>query len=236
MKVRDSICGICRCRIKENTLFTNLTEAELDVFKDVVTTSFRRRKEVIIMEGDECRGLYIVRTGRVKLVRSSRDGREQIIKILSPGDLLGLEVFYDGRVYENSAVAMEDSDLCFIEKADFFKILNKEPSVARKIMVALGMELHHAYERISNLGLMNARENLAHLLYSLANEYGVECDEGIRLNLMLSRLEIAELLGITQETSIRLLKSLKEEGILDIKRKEIIISHLDRLAELGGVE
>ncbi len=181
-------------------------------------------------------GGSIVRTGRVKLVRSSRDGREQIIKILSPGDLLGLEVFYDGRVYENSAVAMEDSDLCFIEKADFFKILNKEPSVARKIMVALGMELHHAYERISNLGLMNARENLAHLLYSLANEYGVECDEGIRLNLMLSRLEIAELLGITQETSIRLLKSLKEEGILDIKRKEIIISHLDRLAELGGVE
>ncbi|MBI5599046.1 MAG: Crp/Fnr family transcriptional regulator [Deltaproteobacteria bacterium] len=235
IKARDSICGICQCRIKENTLFANLSEDELDLFKDVVTTSFHRKKEVIFMEGDECRGLYVVRMGRVKIVRTSKDGKEQIIKILSAGDLLGLEVFYDGKTYGNNAVAMEDSDLCFVKKGDFFRMMEKEPHIASKLVRALGRELHHAYERIGNLGLMNAKEKLAHLLYTLAKEYGVPDTRGVRLNLTFSRLEIAELLGITQETSIRLLKGFKEAGVLSIKRKEIVIASMDRLAEIGGL-
>jgi len=232
----ESVCGICMCRIKDNTLFTNLTDKEIDVFKDVVTTSSHRKKEVIFMEADECLGLYIVRIGRVKLVRSSRDGREHIIKILVPGDLLGLEVFCDAESYANSAVVMEDASLCFVKKADFFKVLKSAPDVSKKIMMALGRELHQAYEKIGNLGLKNAKEKLAHLLYSLAVEYGVEEAAGVSLHLTLSRLEIAEMLGITQETSIRLLKGFKEEGIIDIKRKEIVVMSMDRLAVVGGVQ
>ena len=232
----ESICGICMCRIKDNTLFTNLTDKEIDVFKDVVTTSSHKKKEVIFMEGDKCQGLYIVRIGRVKLVRSSADGREHIIKILTPGDLLGLEVFCDAENYASSAVVMEDVSLCFVQKANFFRVLESAPDVARKIMMALGRELHQAYEKIGNLGLKNAKEKLAHLLHSLALEYGVRDSEGIRLYLTLSRLEIAEMLGITQETSIRLLKGFKEEGIIDIDRKEIVILSMDKLALLGGVQ
>lgn len=232
----ESICGICMCRIKDNTLFTNLTDEEIDVFKDVVTTSSHKKKEVIFMEDDECLGLYIVRVGRVKLVRSSRDGREHIIKILAPGDLLGLEVFCDADSYANSAVVMEDASLCFVKKASFFRILESAPDVSRKIMMALGSELHQAYEKIGNLGLKNAKEKLAHLLHSLAVEYGVRDETGVRLHLTLSRLEIAEMLGITQETSIRLLKGFKEEGIIDIERKEIVIFSMDKLAVIGGVQ
>ncbi len=235
MKVQEAICGICECRIKENTLFSTLTESELDALKGVVSMFSFKKKELIFMEGDECRGFYVVRQGRVKLVRTAKDGREQIIKICSPGELFGLEVFNEEEHYGNNAIAMEDTDVCFIKKEDFFSVLRKKPTIANKILIALGRELHQAYERIGSLGIMNAREKLASLLYTLATEYGVECDEGIRLNLTLSRLEIAELLGITQETSIRLLKSFKEEGIIKIRRKEIIITSMDRLAEIGGV-
>jgi len=235
-KQGESICGICMCRIKDNTLFTNLTDKEIDVFKNVVTTLGRKKKDIIFMEDDECLGLYIVRIGRVKLVRSSRDGREHIIKILLPGDLLGLEVFCDADRYASSAVVMEDTSLCFVKKADFFKVLESAPDVSRKIMMALGRELHQAYEKIGNLGLKNAKEKLAYLLHSLALEYGVGVPEGVRLHLTLSRLEIAEMLGITQETSIRLLKGFKEEGIIDIERKEIVIFSMDKLAFMGGVQ
>ncbi len=230
---KESICSICSCHIKENALFTGLNARQLDAFKDVVVISSHRKREVIFMEGDECTGLYIIRTGRVKILRSSSQGKEQIIKILNPGDLLGFEVFYDGKVYKNTAVAMEECELCYVDKNIFFQILEKEPSVSKKLILAMGEELNHAYERIGNLGLLNAREKLAHLLFTLANEYGVKSDGGVKLNLTLSRLEIAELLGITQETSIRLLKSFKEDGILDIKRKEIIIKSLNRLKQLG---
>ncbi len=232
----ESICGICMCRIKDNTLFTNLTDKEIDVFKDVVTTSSHKKKEVIFMEDDQCLGLYIVRTGRVKLVRSSKDGREHIINILSPGDLLGLEVFCDSDTYANSAVVMEDASLCFVKKPSFFRVLETAPDVSKKIMMALGRELHQAYEKIGNLGLKNAKEKLAHLLHSLALEYGVRDSRGVRLHLTLSRLEIAEILGITQETSIRLLKGFKEEGVLDIERKEIVIHSMDKLAVIGGAQ
>ncbi len=230
---KESICSLCRCHIKENALFTGLNARQLDAFKDVVVISSHRKREVVFMEGDECTGLYIIRTGRVKILRSSSQGKEQIIKILNPGDLLGFEVFYDGKAYKNTAVAMEECELCYVDKNVFFQILEKEPSVAKKLILAMGEELNHAYERIGNLGLLNAKEKLAHLLFTLASEYGVKSDGGVKLNLTLSRLEIAELLGITQETSIRLLKSFKEDGVLDIRRKEIIIKSLSKLKQLG---
>lgn len=230
---KDSICSLCRCHIRENTIFTGLNDAQLDAFKDVVIISSYKKREVVYLDGDDCSGLYIIRTGRLKLVRSSSTGKEQIINILNPGDLLGFEVFYEGRTYRNTAVAMEDSELCYIEKNAFFKILEREPDISKKLIISLGKELNHAYERIGNLGLLNAKEKLGHLLYTLASEYGVKADGGVTLNLTLSRLEIAELLGITQETSIRLLKSFKEDGILEIRRKEIVIKSMSRLKEFS---
>ena len=80
---------------------------------------------------------------------------------------------------------------------------------------------------------MNGREMMAHLLNTLAKEYRVKDNTRVKLNLSLSRLEIAELLGITQETAIRLLKSFKDEGIIEIKRKEIIIKSPAKLEALG---
>lgn len=233
MSMKTDICALCQCQIKENALFTGLTERQLDAFKDVMGFVQKRRRESVFMEGDECKGLYIIRKGRVKLVRSSSAGKEQIIKLLNPGDLLGFEVFYDNDRFTNSAIAMEDSELCYIGRDGFFNILKREPDIARKLIISMGRELNQSYERIGSLGLLNAREKLAHLLYTLAVEYGVKKDGHVRLNLTLSRLEIAELLGITQETSIRLLKGFKEHGILDIKRKEIIIKSLDKLKLIG---
>ena len=236
MKVKETLCGICSCAIKENTLFSTLTEAELDAFKDIVKTSFFKKKEMVFMEGDECKGLYVIRVGRVKLLSASKDGREHIIKILGPGDILGLEVFYDGENYAHTAVAMDDADLCFMDTKGFFNIIKKEPRVAVKIITALGRELNEAYKKIGTLGLLNAREKLAHLLYTLASEYGERTKDGVRLHLKFSRLELAEMLGITQETSIRLLKGFKEDGVIGIKKKEVIVLSMSKLAEIGGVE
>jgi len=231
---KEVVCNLCQCHIQDNTLFTGLTESQLDAFKDVVLFVQKNRREVVFLEGDECTGLHIIKSGRVKIVRSSSTGKEQIIKILAPGDLLGFEVLYNGTGYSNTAVAMDDTELCYIGKEDFFRILEKEPGISKKLIISMGRELNQAYERIGNLGLLNAREKLAHLLVTLANEYGSAVKEGIKLNLTLSRLEIAELLGITQETSIRLLKSFKEEGLIEIRRKEIVIRSMDKLNAIGG--
>jgi CRP-like cAMP-binding protein len=231
----DAVCGICQSTIKEKTLFSGLADMELDAFKDVVKMTCFRKKEIVFMEGDECLGLYVVRTGRVKLVRSSRSGKEQIIKILKPGELLGLEAFIEGARYGNSVECMEDSELGFILKEDFLRVLNKTPSIAVKLVTSLGIELSEAYDRIGNLGLMNAKEKMAHLLHTLASEYGTESRGEVTLTLALSRLEIAELLGITQETSIRLLKNFEKDGIIKIKRKEVVITSMEELATIGGV-
>ncbi len=184
------------------------------------------------MEGDPCYGFYVLKSGRVKLLRISRDGKEQIIKILQPGELLGMEIFYEGKQHSNTAMAMDDCELCFIGKENFFRILDKESSITKKVIIALSRELNLAYEKIGRMGLMNARAKMAHLLSTLASEYGISEDGRIRLNLTLSRMEIAELLGITQETSIRLLKTFKDEGFIEIRRKEIIINSIDKLHKI----
>ncbi|MFQ5585379.1 MAG: Crp/Fnr family transcriptional regulator [Thermodesulfobacteriota bacterium] len=229
----NSICLLCQCQIKENTIFFDLTDEQLECFQDVVKNSACRKREVIYLEGDPCPGFYVIRTGRIKLIRSSREGKEQILKILQAGELFGMEVFHEGQRYSSTAVAMDDGDLCFISQVDFFRILEREPSIARKVIIALSRELNQAYEKIGSMGLMNARGKMAHLLCSLAAEYGTVEKEAVRLHLTLSRMEIAELLGITQETSIRLLKSFKDEGLIDIRRKEIVIHSLDKLKEVS---
>ncbi|MBI3754571.1 MAG: Crp/Fnr family transcriptional regulator [Deltaproteobacteria bacterium] len=231
--LQDSVCLLCHCRIQENTLFADLTDEQLEIFKDAVTTSFHKKKDVIFVEGGPCPGFYVVKSGRVKLLKTSKDGKEQIIKILQPGELLGMETFYNGKRYGNTAMAMDDCELCFIEKNAFFRIIEGHPSIAKKIIIALSKELDHAYSKIGSMGLMNAREKMAHLLYTLSKEYGVAENGKIKLNLSLSRLEIAEILGITQETAIRLLKSFKDDGIIEIKRKEIIIKSPAKLEALG---
>jgi len=228
-----SLCLLCNCRIKDNTLFSDLTDEQLEIFKEAVKTSLHKKRDVIFVEGDPCPGFYVVKSGRVKLLKTSRDGKEQIIKILQPGELLGMETFYDGKRYGNTAMAMDDCEICFIEKRTFFDIIGRHPTIAKKIIIALSKELDNAYSKIGTMGLLNAKEKMAHLLYTLGKDYGSNENGRIKLNLSLSRLEIAELLGITQETAIRLLKSFKDEGIIEIKRKEIIIKSPEKLELLG---
>ena len=228
-----SLCLLCNCRIKDNTLFSDLTDEQLEIFKEAVKTSLHKKRDVIFVEGDPCPGFYVVKSGRVKLLKTSRDGKEQIIKILQPGELLGMETFYDGKRYGNTAMAMDDCEICFIEKRTFFDIIGRHPTIAKKIIIALSKELDNAYSKIGTMGLLNAKEKMAHLLYTLAKDYGSNENGRIKLNLSLSRLEIAELLGITQETAIRLLKSFKDDGIIEIKRKEIIIKSPAKLELLG---
>ncbi len=228
-----SLCLLCNCLIKDNTLFSDLTDGQLEVFKEAVKTSLHKKRDVIFVEGDPCPGFYVVKSGRVKLLKTSRDGKEQIIKILQPGELLGMETFYDGKRYGNTAMAMDDCEICFIEKRTFFDIIGRHPTIAKKIIIALSKELDNAYSKIGTMGLLNAKEKMAHLLYTLGKDYGSNENGRIKLNLSLSRLEIAELLGITQETAIRLLKSFKDEGIIEIKRKEIIIKSPEKLELLG---
>ena len=225
-------CDLCKCYIKESTVFSDLTDEEIEATKRIVRTFRFAKKAVIFHEGEECKGLYVLKKGMVKLLRVSREGKEQIIDLVEPGGLLGVEILYNAPGHSTTAIAMEDCEVCFISKENFEDLLEVYPSIARNMIRALSRELDNAYTRIGLLGLLTAKQRLAHLLYTIATEQGYRNGKA-RLKLPLSRHEIGELLGITQETSIRLLRSLKEDGIIDIKGKEIIIPSLYRLKTLA---
>ncbi len=233
----DNYCELCECYIREATIFSDLTEEQLAQIKRVVKVFSFKKKAFIFLEGDPCRGLFVVKRGRVKLLRIARDGKEQIINIVDTGGILGMEIFYNSQNYSSTAIAMEDTDLCFVSKESFEDILKRYPAIGRKMITALSKELEDAYERIGTLGLMSAKQRLASLIYALARENDCKDDEEeVRLKLPFSRLEIAEILGITQETSIRLLKALKDEGFIEIKgKKEIYIHSVSKLRELAEV-
>lgn len=229
-----SYCNLCKCYIKESTIFSDLTDEQIEAIKRIVKTFHYRKKTIIFHEGDGCKGLYVVKKGHVKLVRISKDGKEQIIDIVDPGGLLGIEILYNASGYSTTSIAMDDCEVCFISKESFDELLDTYPSIARRMITALSRELDNAYTKIGLLGLMTAKQRIAHLLYTIARDHGFT-DGKVKLNLSLSRHEIGELLGITQETSIRLLRSLKDEGIIDIKGKEIIIPSLHRLKAIADM-
>lgn len=238
VKESTEYCKLCDCRIKKCALFESLSEEELSNFKCVINVAIYDRKDVVYMEQDLCKGFHFIRRGRIKIVSSSKTGKEQIVKIVGEGGMLGLEAFRgDGESkYRYSAIAMEETELCFLKSDEFFDIINNNESIMKKFICTLGTELEDSYVRISNMGLMSAKEKIANFLISIGTEYGVEVAGGIKFRVNMSRMEIGELLGITQETSIRIMKRFVKDGLLEMRGKEMFIKSPKELLEIASIE
>jgi len=218
------------CTIRKTTILADLKEVDLNRIERLITEQTFPKKHVIFWEEDPVDNIYLIKRGNVKLYKTQSDGRSQILKIDGTGGLLGFDSLF-GNNYLITAETISESVLCQIKAADFRKLLEKEPEINFRLLKALSKELERNENLLFSIGTRTARERLSYFLFNLYNSQ-CDCEENPKkINLLISRQEISEHLGMKQETVIRNLSKLKDEKLIDIKGKEIIILNPESLEE-----
>lgn len=221
--------------LRQTPVFSSLSEDELDKIVPLVVKRKLRKNTVIFHENDPASAFYLVKSGRIKIYRVSRDGREQVLSMLGDGQIFGDVPTFDGGPYPATAATMIDSEIYLINRDDFNNMVRRNPEIALKIIQALGQRLRQALDLVRDLSFKQVPHRLAGLLLKLEREYGKETVEGILISLPLSRQDLADIVGTSRETVTRELKKMERGGMLAIDRRMITIIDREKLADWARI-
>lgn len=228
----DNYIEHCKnCPARSKSIFNELTESDMDTIVKIKTTKNYRKAEHLFLEGTYPKGIFCIQKGKIKVTQSGHDGREQIIYLAHDGDVMGYRAIMGDDRLSCSSVALEESAVCFIPKAPFYEILEKNPKLTLKIAHLLSDELKAAERKITNTAQRPVKERLISALFFLKKNYGYEEDLKT-LNITIKREELANLSGTTRETATRILYDLQEQKMLSLVGKKIKIIHEDKLKAL----
>ena len=219
--------------------FTNVfCNAQYDMMEEVnaeKVCSPYKRGEQIFKEGTRPHGVYCVNYGKIKLSKLGDDGKEQIIRLVKAGDPLGYRALLSGDNYNSSAIALEDSGVCFIPKDLFLGILKNDSTLSLEMMKLLSDDLKKAELQITHLAQKPVRERVAEALLFIKETYGFE-EDGQTIAATFSREDIANIVGTATETAIRLLSELNKDHIIQLSGKKIIVTDLPKLIKTANIQ
>lgn len=214
--------GIC-CANKV-PIFQGLTDTELVKIAKLLGHVHYPKGTIIFMEGDLSDSVSIINTGQIKLFKNSRDGKQQILHILSEGDFFGELSVLQTQEYTTSAEAITDVDLCTLAKSDLDKIILEQPGIAVKVLEVIGSRLTKLENLVQNIGTQDTDVRIASMLLEFAQE-GKDTVEGTVVELSLSREDMANYIGVTRETISRKLSSFQDQGLIKlIGNKKLVIN------------
>lgn len=216
-------------------IFKTLNYTELQKINTLIKKKSFQKGNTLFTKGDTANHLHIVRYGRVKLYETSEDGRQQILRLLEPGDFFGdLALIMEEQHYLLNAETLEDTGICLLSRDDFKKLIHQNPEISLGVMQALTDRLASAENFISTLTLKTIEQRLISWLLAMADKEGVLTSQGIRLTINLPRHELASLFGTTRETISRKFSKLQADGLIRINgQKQIMILNKDELASLS---
>ncbi len=189
LAIADECIG---CELRTNDLFCDLPEAALKALQKIKHTITYPTGAIIFMEGQAARGVYVLCQGRVKLLTTNSDGRTLILKIVQPGEGLGLSAVISGKPYEVTAEIFQPAQLTFIAREDFLKFIAEHGEACLHFARHLGRDCHSAYDLLRSIGLaQSVSEKLARFLLEWTSK-GDMSDGVVRAKLALTHEEIAQ--------------------------------------------
>lgn len=218
------------CKVREQRLFCNMAPATIKGLEAIKFTAVYPKGSVLFVEGDSPRGLYILCSGRVKLTTSSTEGKTLIVKIAEPGEVLGVSATMLGLPYEVSAETLEPAQVNFVRREDFMTFLTDFPEACFHTAQQLSEKYHAAQREIRSLGLSQTTgEKLARLLLNWCDRSGETTAKGLRLTVLLTHEEIAQMIGTTRETVTRILSDMKRKKIIEVKGSSLFVQRMEQL-------
>jgi CRP/FNR family transcriptional regulator, polysaccharide utilization system transcription regulator len=183
------------------------------------------KKEEIFMEGDEPTSLVFIVKGQVKTFKTNEQGKELITGIHKSGEFIGYADLIESTEFRESAVAMEETEICFIPKQDFFALIYSNRDVASRFIKMLSNNLKEIEERLINLAYNSVRKRVAEALVTM-------CKKSDKDSFIVSREDLASMVGTATESVIRTLSDFKEEKLIDIRDKQIVMLNTPRLESM----
>lgn len=217
-------------------IFNGLTETELQFLAERAVPRNYSKGELLFTEGDPCTGLFIIESGKVRIFKSSPNGREQILAVEGPGSSVAELPLFDGGTYPASTAAVGEARIYFVSKPDFHSLCLVHPQVPLKVLKVVGARLRRLVGIIEELSFTTVRSRLISVLVRLAKT-GKKTAEGIEIQLPPSNQELAAEIGTVRELVSRNLSRLQAEDLIRMESKTVTIPDLARLqAELETSE
>lgn len=224
------------CSVRAERLFCDMSPATVSALDSIKFTGVYPKGSLLFVEGEQPRGVFILCSGRAKLTTSSSEGKMLIVKIAEPGEVLGVSATILGKPYEVSAETLEPSQLNFIKREDFLRFLNVHPEACMHTAQQLSEKYHSAQREIRSLGLSQTTgEKLAKLLLDWCERDGETTPKGIRLKVLLTHEEIAQMIGTTRETVTRLLSDLKRRKVIEVEGSTVVVQQKDELQQMVSI-
>lgn len=221
----------CRyCNLIFKNIFKKLTAEQMEYlnsFKDCIHVG---KGKLLYEQGQRITGIYCINSGILKIYKTGIEGKEQIIKFAKQGDVIGYRSVINNEAACTSVRALKDSTLCFIPTNDFFKLLKENAEFAIEMLHIACAELDESNSYLTDIAQKSVKERLAEILLKLKDEFGVDNENMISINL--SRVELANIIGTATESVIRLLSDFKNEGLIEIQGRKIKLSNESALKKI----
>lgn len=197
-------------------IFSCLLPEEKERLSQIITEKHFKKNSIILMEDDSKNFMYIVFSGKIKVVRITTDGKEQILVIRKRGDFFGEMTLLDGKSQPATIMAMEDAEVGLISKTDFERYFMKDTNVLKEIISMLCERLRESWVMLRVLGLPDAETRLRAVLSHISSIYGVKDVRGIIIPIKLTHKELADFASLARETVSRLLARFSQSGEIEI--------------------
>jgi len=204
-----------------------LTKDELIRISACKTSRIIKKGEVIFEEGESLNGVFCIKDGICKLTKLSANGKDQVVKLIEKGQILGQRSLISDERTNLQATALNDMEVCFIPKSEILRDLEKNNNFTMDILKEMANDLREADDIIVNMAQKSVRQRLAEALINISKNFGTNPDG--TLSVLLSREDFANIVGTATESAIRVLSQFKKEGLISTLGKHIKIEDLEGL-------
>lgn len=211
-------------------LFAGLNEQQFSALAARTSHTSLRRGEVLFEEGDLGDRLYIITEGKIKLGHSSDDGRESLLAILGPGEIIGELTLFDPGPRSTTATAVSSASMLCLEHADLMSVLDTSPEVGKHMLRALAQRLRRTNESLSDLVFSDVPGRVAKSLLDLADRFGTPSDTGVHVPHDLTQEELAQLVGASRETVNKSLADFVSRGWIRLEGRAVTLLDVERLS------
>ncbi|MBM7530549.1 Crp/Fnr family transcriptional regulator [Brevibacterium luteolum] len=216
--------------VRNATLFAGLDDESTSALLKFMKPRSLRRGTVLFREGDSGNELYIVSTGKLKVGRESPDGRENLLSVVGPGEMIGELTLFDPGTRSTTVTAVSQTELLSLEHNDLMTWLEERPQAAMNLLRALAQRLRRTNDTVGDLVFSDVPGRVAKALLDLAERFGKQGPDGTLVAHDLTQEELAQLVGASRETVNKALADFAARGWLRLEARAVVILDQERLS------
>ncbi|MHB8185539.1 MAG: Crp/Fnr family transcriptional regulator [Dermatophilaceae bacterium] len=215
--------------VRRSPLFAALDDEAAGALMETMTASHLERGDILFREGDRGDRLYVIGEGKIKLGRTSADGRENLLAVLGPGEMFGELSLFDPGARTATATAVAETQLIALGHDDLNAFLSGRPAVAATLLAALARRLRRTNEALADLVFTDVPGRVAKALLDLSNRFGRPAEDGVLVPHDLTQEELAQLVGASRETVNKALADFATRGWIKLEARAVLLMDVERL-------